>query len=242
MSQLIRIIILIWMALVAIDIAAGDAQPLHIPIQSPEQDKAFSEFNHHIAGYFLLAIGIMAILSRSSKRLSFLRYVWPFLFVLPGLYLAFMSDPDVWPMGNQGLFNALLSNPEARQHKIYSLLLIAFGVLEFQRSRSRLRPFLSTWSFPLLAAFGAILLFFHEHGSAHDEMAHAMNGMHSAGHTLTDSMKKIQTEHFWFSTVGFFIIFFKLIFDGNFWKRPFVPYLWPACLSLLGVLLLAYSE
>jgi len=219
------------------------AQPLHLPIETPEQDRAFSEFNHHLTGFFLLAIGILVILSHTAKKLSFLGMVWPFLFILPGLYLAFMSDPDVWPMGNLSWIQAFEVNPEAAQHKIYSALLLALGILEFQRSRGKLGKVLALWSFPILAIFGAVLLFFHHHhGIAVEEMMHSMPGMHHDGHVMTAGMLKIQKEHFWFSMVGFGVITFKFLSDGNFWKRAVPPYLWCVCMAILGLLLIFYTE
>lgn len=228
------------LALTGISISA---QPLHIPIETPEQNKAFSEFNHHVAGFFLLAIGMLAFLSHTSSKLSFLGKVWPFLFILPGLYLAFMSDPDVWPMGHQTWLQAFQNNKEALQHKIYAGLLFALGIVEFQRERGKLGPFLAAWSFPVLAVFGAVLLFFHEHGNAAGEMAHSMPGMqHHATHVMTESMLKVQRQHLWFSIVGFGVALFKFISDGKFWKRSLFQFLWPACISVLGILLILYSE
>jgi hypothetical protein len=55
-----------------------------------------------------------------------------------------MSDPDVWPMGNQSWLQAARGNPEAAQHKIYSVLLLVLGTLEFRRSRGKLGEFLAT--------------------------------------------------------------------------------------------------
>src|SRR5512133_1619555 len=78
------------------------AQPLHVPIETAAQDKAFSEFNHHLAGWFVLSIGMLAFLAAYQPELSSLGRIWPFLFMAAGVYLAFMSDPDVWPMGPQG--------------------------------------------------------------------------------------------------------------------------------------------
>src|SRR5687767_7047656 len=93
---------MVWTALgiiVFLGIAAPllQAQLIHVPTETPEQGKAFSEFNHRMAGVFLLAIGIVAAASKFLPRLSFLAKVWPFFFILPGLYLAIMSDPEVWP-------------------------------------------------------------------------------------------------------------------------------------------------
>jgi hypothetical protein len=218
------------------------AQPIHVPIETAAQDKAFSEFNHHLAGWFLLSIGILAFLGGIRPELTALTRVWPFLFLFAGLYLAFMSDPGVWPMGRQGWVEAFRSNPEAAQHKIYALLLLALGVIELQRSRGKLHGLLALWAFPALALFGAVLLFFHPHGSGAHDMAGSMPGMHHSGHAMTESMRTVQREHFWFSITGFGVVLFKFLADGRFWNKPFLPYLWPACISALGVLLILYHE
>jgi hypothetical protein len=74
-------------------------------------------------------------------------------------------------------------------------------------------------------------------------MTHEMNGgMQRGGHIMTDSMARIQREHFWFSVVGFGVALSKFIYDGKFWKKPFVRFIWPALISLLGILLILYRE
>jgi len=237
------------------------AQLIHVPTETPEQGKAFSEFNHRMAGVFLLAIGIVAAASKLSTRLSFLAKIWPFFFILPGLYLAIMSDPEVWPMGTQNWIEVFRSNPEARQHKVFALLLLALGFFELQRSRAKLGKFLATWSFPVLAISGAILLFFHPHtvdettpkeSAAMDPHAgHDMPGMKHdppadqqkhEGHVMTETMLKVQYQHLWFSLVGFAIALTKFVYDGGFLKKPIVPFLWPAFMSVLGLLLIFYAE
>ena len=237
------------------------AQLIHVPTETPEQGKAFSEFNHRMAGVFLLAIGIVAAASKFSPRLSFLAKIWPFFFILPGLYLAIMSDPEVWPMGTQNWIEVFRSNPEARQHKVFSMLLLALGFFELQRSRAKLGKFLATWSFPALAIAGAVLLFFHPHtvdettpkeSAAVDPHAgHDMPGMKHdppsneqkhEGHVMTETMLKVQYQHLWFSLVGFAIALTKFVYDGGFWRKPFVPVLWPAFMSALGFLLIFYAE
>ena len=249
---------------VALPWMAG-AQIIHVPTETPEQGRAFSEFNHRMAGVFLLAIGLLAIGSHVSPRLSFLGQVWPFLFLLPGLYLVVMSDPEVWPVGTQTWVRAFQENAEARQHKIFALVMIAMGILEFLRARGKLRSTLGTFSFPALAVFGGVLLFFHPHnadevpgksgsgmaGMSHRDMGHEMPGMThempakdtgKVGHVMTETMLRIQNQHFWFSMVGFAVALLKFLHDGNFSKKPFVPYLWPSFISLLGLLLILYAE
>ena len=240
------------------------AQIIHIPAQTPEQGKAFSEFNHRMTGVFLMATGILAAAGFAPRKLSVLGRIWPLLFILPGLYLAVMSDPEVWPVGAQSWLEAFQANPEARQHKIFAILLLALGFLELQRSRKKLRGILAVWSFPALAVFGAVLLFFHPHtidetgramqdmpGMSHGGMGHEMHGGHQQtppdgsghqGHAMTETMLKVQNQHFWFSIAGFAVALLKFLYDTDFWKRPFVPFLWPAAMSVLGLLLIVYTE
>ncbi len=229
--------------------AAWNALALHfhVSIKTPAEDRAFSEFNHHLAGGFLLVIGILAFLSRSTKRLRFLGKVWPFFFILPGIYLAFMSDPDVWPMGRQGLVEAFITNPEAAEHKTYAALLLALGILEFQRARGKLGGFLAAWSFPALAVFGAVLLVFHRHTvtTSPEDMTQAMKGMEGMGHAnhmMTETMMKIQREHIRFSIAGAGVAISKFLYDGEFWKNRVLPFIWPVSISVLGVMLLLYTE
>ncbi len=237
-------------------------QIIHIPTQTPEQGKAFSEFNHRMTGVFLMAVGILAAAGLAPRKLSVLGRIWPFLFILPGLYLAAMSDPEVWPMGAQSWLEAFRANPEARQHKIFAILLLALGFLELQRSRKKLHRLLAVWSFPALAVFGAVLLFFHPHtidetdGGMQDMpgMSHGGHEMHGAqqetppggsghqGHVMTGTMLKVQNQHFWFSIAGFAVALLKFLHDGDFWKKPFVPFLWPAAILVLGLLLMGYTE
>src|SRR6266536_1821782 len=201
------------------------AQITHVPTETPEEGKAFSEFNHRMAGVSLMAVGILAAAGHAPRKLSVLRKIWPFLFIMPGLYLAAMSDPEVWPMGAQSWLEAFRANPEARQHKIFAILLLALGFLELQRSRKKLRGLLAVWSFPALAVFGAVLLFFHPHtidetgggmqdmpGMSHGGMGHEMHGGQQQtppagsgrqGHVMTATMLKVQNQHFWFSIAGF---------------------------------------
>jgi len=250
-----KLLLLAFIALIVVSLPAA-AQLIHVPTETPEEGKAFSEFNHRMAGIFLLGIGILALLGNAGPNLGFLGKVWPFLFVVPGLYLAAMSDPEVWPMGTQGWIDAFQRNAEARQHKIFAVLLVSLGVLEFQRARGKLRKTVATWAFPALAAFGAVFLFFHDHQvdvvptasaqgphAGHDMagMSHAAGGEHG-GHVMDETMMKVMNQHFWFSMVGFGIALSKFLLDGKFWRKPFVPFLWPSFMCVLGVLLILYAE
>jgi hypothetical protein len=55
-------------------------------------------------------------------------------------------------------------------------------------------------------------------------------------------MLLVKREHFWFMIVGLAVALFKLISDGEFWRRRFIPYVWPSAMVLLGILLVLYRE
>jgi len=133
---------------------------------SPQEDpnKGPSELNHHLAGLALITVGIAMILAQLFTRLRGLRIVWPLMFIALGLFLAVWSDPEIWPRGNVSWVWLLRYDAEARMHKIFAVLLLAIGAVEYLRFSNRLPRFWRTWSFPAIALLGTILLLFHDHG------------------------------------------------------------------------------
>jgi len=134
-----------------------------------DPDKASSELNHHIAGLILIAIGIMVIAGNKYKELAPVQKIWPLLFMAAGLFLAAWSDSEIWPRGDLGWTWLLHQDAEARQHKIYAILLVAIGTIEYLRSRAKLPNQWAHYAFPILAVFGGVLLFFHDHGGHHND-------------------------------------------------------------------------
>ena len=56
-------------------------------------DKKESEFNHHLAGFFVILAGLFILAEDTlSPRRSFLRFAWPSCFLLSGLFLLVFSD------------------------------------------------------------------------------------------------------------------------------------------------------
>jgi len=129
-----------------------------------DPDKGPSELNHHIAGLFLIAIGLSLILSDHSRALRWLRWVPPVLFIAAGMFLAAWSDSEIWPRGALGWSWLVHHDAEARQHKLYALLLAVIGCVEAMKLTPRFRrPWLKA-VFPVLGAIGGIALLFHSHG------------------------------------------------------------------------------
>ncbi len=199
-----------------------------------EEDKRFSEFNHHLAGLFVMLAGLLTLFGSSlARRIGFVRYLWAAFFFIPGVYLFFLSDPESWPVGSQTLQYVITSNHQVLQHKVFSLILLVLGVVEFLRVRYDLNSPWAVGLFPALAATGALLLLFHPHpmppGTEMDPAEHL-------------SMMKVERQHLGFAAVGFGIALSKAAADWGRFHTRLMRNLFAALLALLGLLLLAYTE
>ncbi len=190
-------------------------------------DKKESEFNHHLAGFFVILAGIFILAQGPlTRRWSFLRFAWPACFLLSGLFLLVFSDTELWPFGPQSWWYGLTHV----QHKTFAVILLALGVIEVQRVRGVLKSAWAGWLFPVLACFGSVLLLFHEHHS----------GMHGPDHMTV--MAHIQAQHLGFSVTGFGIGLVKGLSElPTRWKVAFAR-LWSLLMIVLGVLLMLYTE
>ncbi len=194
-------------------------------------DKKESESNHHLAGFFLILAGIFILAEGTlPHRWSFLRFVWPFCFLLSGLFLLVFSDTELWPFGPQTWWYGLTHNLEDLQHKTFAVILLALGIFEFQRARGILKSAWAKWLFPVLACCGSVMLLFHEHHSA----------MHGSEHMM--AMARIQAEHHNFAATGLGIGVFKGLSElPTRWRAMFTK-LWSLLMIVLGVLLVLYTE
>jgi len=132
-------------------------------VEPADPNKPASELNHHLAGYALIAIALLICLGESSPKRKIFHRVWPLLFIATGLFLALWSDREIWPRGNLSWAWLIQHDFEARQHKIFALLLLLIGVIEYARTGDRLSRFWRVWAFPFLALSGAGLLLLHDH-------------------------------------------------------------------------------
>lgn len=194
-------------------------------------DKRESEFNHRLAGFFVICAGLLVLgESRFARRWSWLRYAWPMCFLAAGLFILVYSDTEIWPFGPQTPWFAVTHNLEDLQHKLFALILLGLGYVELQRARQRLTAAWSRWFFPLAAMGGAVLLIFHVH-SGNMHAPHAMQ-----------TMEHIQEQHRWFAATGFAVGVSSLAARmPHKWQR-FFNAAWPTLLIVLGVLLTLYTE
>jgi hypothetical protein len=147
-----------------------------------------------------------------------------------GMFVLVFSDAEIWPLGNQTPWYALTHNPDDLQHKGFAVILLALGYVEFQRTKGRFKGVVSALFFPALAIAGAVLLLFHVHSGD----MNAPNAM--------KVMAQIQTQHRWFAAVGLGIAVTKGFAEITYKWQHVLNRTWPTLLSVLGVLLMAYTE
>ena len=125
-------------------------------------DIAWSEYNHHWSGLFVLAIGVLSLLNAAGLRWA--RH-WPLLFLGLAAFLFLRSDPEVWPLGEIGFF-ASFRDVEVLQHRVFVVLIAAFAIFEWRvRTGRAVKPW-ARLVFPLLCAGGGMLLLTHSHAIA----------------------------------------------------------------------------
>ncbi|HXX48501.1 MAG TPA: copper resistance protein, partial [Myxococcota bacterium] len=146
--------------------AAGTrAAPAYVPgagIAPPytAEDIAWSEFNHHWAGIFVLAIGLLALV----ERIWGARWArsWPLLFAALAVFLLIRSDPEAWPMGDIS-FWASFREPEVAQHRVFMAIITGFAFFEWSVRTGRTKSPRASMVMPLLCALGGAILLTHSH-------------------------------------------------------------------------------
>lgn len=185
-------------------------------------DIAWSEYNHHWSGIFVLAIGVLALLNQAELRWA--RH-WPLVFLGLAAFLFLRSDPEVWPLGDEGFF-ASLRDVEVLQHRLFVLLVAVFALFEW---RVRARGWGNRHAalvFPLLCAVGGALLLTHSHAIANikDQLLIELTHTPLALAAVAAGWAR------WLEL--------RLDPPGN----RIAGWIWPVCLVLVGLILLSYRE
>ena len=141
---------------------AGEAGRTAIVNQIPsEAATAWSDYNHNISGIFLTVMSLFAMLSY-NERFRWAKY-WPVGFVFLGIFLFFRSDAETWPLGPIGFWDSTFNNGEVLQHRIATLLVFMLGVMEVKARMTQDPNSRLPYVFPILAAFGGLMLLAHSH-------------------------------------------------------------------------------
>lgn len=189
----------------------------------PEKDKAYSEFNHHVAGVFVLLAGGLALLATvGGARYAWARYGWPGLFLLLGLFLFVRHDPESWPWGPLTLRESV-TDAQILQHILFTFIIFAIGVIEWLRSRGALAHPAWGWIFPSLAVSAAIMLLMHKHGEG----------------PVAD---KIYRHHAIMAASGVVAMIAKVFDDAQLFTNRAGSYVWTMLMMFVGFMLLIYTE
>lgn len=195
-----------------------------------QADKLESEFNHHLAGYFVLMAGVFSLAEGKLKQhWPITRFAWPACFLLSGIFVLTWSDTELWPFGQHRWLQTMAADHEVLQHKVFAVILLGLAVVEICRARGVLQTTWSAWIFPVLASMGAALLLFHSHRA----------GMLGPDHM--ERMARIQSEHFSYAIAGFAIAIAKGLSETPMKWRPSLK-LCPALMVVLGAMLIVYVE
>jgi putative copper resistance protein D len=195
---------------------AGDLPPRNA------EDIAWSEYNHHWSGIFVVAIGLLALLNQAGLRWA--RH-WPLVFFGLALFLFLRSDPEVWPLGEEGFFDSL-RDVEVVQHRVFVLLTIAFGIFEWRVRAGNLAGTRAALVFPMVTVLGSALLLTHQHAIANvkDQLLIELT------HTPLALTAAAAGWARWLEL--------RLDPPANRWAG----WVWPVCFVLIGILLMLYRE
>ena len=197
--------------------------------QSHNQDPdiAWSEYSHHWAGVIMLAVGVLAWLSR-SPRISWAR-IWPLGFVALAVFSFLRGDTENWPMGPISFWKSFY-DPEVAMHRVYDVLIVVYALFEWGVQTGRLKSRIAAYVFPLAIGLGGAVLLLHSHafGNAKNELL-------------------IEMTH---NSLGVLAVFggwarlleIRLPAAQGGRLSAIAGQVWPACLVLIGCLLLNYRE
>lgn len=163
------------------ELMAGEPGRTAIIGQVPSRASTdWSDYNHNIAGIFVATIAVFAIFAALRPPPPHRGPYWPLGFAFLGLFLFVRSDPETWPLGPIGFWESTLNSGEILQHRIATFMAFVMGVLEYRARHPKNTNLKLIYMFPLLGAFGGLMLLTHSHVGFQPKTAFLIQ----AGHTL----------------------------------------------------------
>jgi putative copper resistance protein D len=198
---------------------------------SDANDRAWSEYNHHWAGLIVFAAGLLALVARLPGQ----RWAqhWPLLFFGLAVFILLRADPECWPLGPRPFWRSFTA-PDVLQHRVFAVLITAFALFEWGVRTGRLHWARACFVFPTICAAGGALLLTHTHalGEGTDEVFAQLS------HTPMAVLGAAAGWSRWLEL--------RLADPGaspdETRPRRIAAWIWPACLILIGLLLLNYRE
>lgn len=193
-----------------------------IPQPRNAADIAWSEYNHHWSGLFVLAIGVLALLNQAGLRIA--RH-WPLVFLGLAGFLLVRSDPQSWPLGQVGFWESF-RDVEVLQHRLFVVLIVAFACFEWRVRVSDRPNRTAAMVFPVLCWASGVLLLTHNHAVAN-----------------VKEQLLIELTHMPLALTGIaagLARWLELRLDPP--GSRIAGWIWPICLLFVGLLLLGYRE
>src|SRR5262249_7936368 len=199
-----------------------------LPVDDPaaprtDADRAWSEYNHHVSGLFVLTMGVLAVL-HVAGRAAWARH-WPLVLLGLAAFMFARNDPGAWPLGPQGFWASMLE-PSVLQHRLFVTLVVAFGIFEWMVRTGRLQAPGYALVFPVLCAVGGGLLLTHSHAILDIKSGFLLEVTHAPLGVLG-------------LTIGW-ARWLELRLGAPDTRMP--GRVWASALALFGVLLLLYRE
>lgn len=191
------------------------------PHANTREDIAWSEFNHHWAGIFVLLVGLSGLAqTRGSPRMRY----WPLMLVGLAVFILLRADPEGWPLGADSFWESI-QNGEVLQHKAFAALLLLFAVFELRVQLGKAHE-RAAYVFPAVCVLGGAFLVTHSHSLNNvkeqvlAEMSHAPIAVAAVLAGWSRWLQVRLPPH----EVGH------------------VSRIWPACFAVIGLVLLNYRE
>ncbi|HUL13695.1 MAG TPA: CopD family protein [Methylococcaceae bacterium] len=210
------------------DLLAGEAGRVAVVDKVPSVAATeWSDYNHSIAGIFLTAMGLVAMLSY-IRRFGWAQY-WPLGFIGLSIFLFFRSDAETWPLGPIGFWQSTFGNGEVFQHRIATLLAFVLGYMEL-RARTDNKAQKLRYLFPVLCAFGGILLLTH----AHAEFELKSEFLIQSTHTTMGLLAVIMASGRWLEL--------RLATPGGYAEGRIAGFIGIVAMFMIGNILMFYRE
>jgi copper resistance protein D len=206
----------------------GDSAVLQQPrADSSAQEPRWMDDPHHWAALIVFPVGLLAFLARTKRG----RWAqnWPLLFVGLGLVLLLLADEQYWPLGHVSFWSSFV-DPVVLPHRIIEALIGIFGVFEWRVQTGRVASAKVGLVFPMLMAVSSALLLTHVHSVANAGIQQDL--IPEFSHLAVAILGTLAGWSRWL----------ELRLPSEDRTRRVMPWIWPVCILLVGVVLAIYRE
>jgi putative copper resistance protein D len=130
-----------------------------------DDDLRYSEFTHHWSGVMVCLLGLAWLAQDARGRLGvWAGHGWPFLLVPFAVFVAVMSDPEIWLMRRVSLRQAI-GDPQLLEHQLGAVIILVLVWLGWRDHRrpAGIRPL--GYALPVIFVMGGVMLLGHAHST-----------------------------------------------------------------------------